>query len=278
MYSILISIALSCVFVAAGNLMGMRASAITFYAIVGLIVPQVAISLVLRKTMKAKNEEMNDIIVKGQKQLNNSINQLSAKSGGNIKLMQKQLENGQQATFKKALDFTASFEPYKKWNILMGRQIDTMRLQFNYYLKNFDAVDELLAKGKFKGPLLIDPMTVCLKMARQYKNKDLAGVEKTFNWHIKFFRGTRGTIIYALVSWIFVKEGEIEKARQILAKGKDSTANETLAKNWELLSNGKEKQFSNADLGDEWYGLALETPKTQKMQRVRGNANGHRHF
>jgi hypothetical protein len=75
-----------------------------------------------------------------------------------------------------------------------------------------------------------------------------------------------------------MKEGEPEKARQLLLKAKGVTASEVLAKNWELLSNCKEKSFSNAGLGDEWYSLYLETPRAPKPQRVRGNAKGGRPF
>jgi len=63
-----------------------------------------------------------------------------------------------------------------------------------------------------------------------------------------------------------------------LNKAKGSTGNETLATNWEMLSNCKEKSFSNAGLGEEWYGLYLENPPNPKQQRMRGDARGGRGF
>jgi hypothetical protein len=147
-----------------------------------------------------------------------------------------------------------------------------MRLQFLYQLKEFDQVDEILATGGlFKGPLMMEPMTVAMKMARQYKNQDVAGAQKTFKRRIKWFRGDRGTLLYGLMSWILVKEGETEQARQLVSKAKDATGNETFTHNWEQLSNDRIKSFSNAGLGDEWYGLYLENPPQPKQQRVRGN-------
>ena len=50
----------------------------------------------------------------------------------------------------------------------------TMRLQFYYQLKNFDKADAILASSGFlRGPLMMDPMAVAMRMARCYKNGDL---------------------------------------------------------------------------------------------------------
>jgi hypothetical protein len=117
-----------------------------------------------------------------------------------------------------------------------------------------------------------------MKMARQYKNGDVAGAEKTFKRHVKWFKGNRGTLLYGLMSWIYMQQGESEKARQLLVKAKEITADATLAHNWEMLSNNKDSAFSNAGLGDEWYGLYLETPPLPKQQRMRGNAHSGRRF
>ena len=161
----------------------------------------------------------------------------------------------------------------------MGRQIATMRLQFQYQLKDFAAADKLLANaGLFTGPIMMEPLTVAMKMARQYKNGDAVAAEKTFKSRVKWFRGSRGTLLYGLMSWIYMQQGEAEKARQLLFKAKDITADKTLAGNWELLSNCKEKSFSNAGLGEEWYSLYPEAPPMPKQQRIRMNARGGRPF
>ena len=66
---------------------------------------------------------------------------------------------------------------------------------------------------------------------------------------------------------ILVKNGEIEEAIKVLLKGKSVTENDTIAKNWESLVNGKVKSFSNADIGDQWYSLYLEEPKNTKPKQ-----------
>lgn len=270
-------IAAACVFAGIAADIG-RAGTIAG-GITSFIVAMFLIGYLIRKKSKVVTEELQDILMSAQKRMNQKIQQFQNKPGGNFKLMQQQIERDQKIVIQKALDFTAAFEPLKKWNLLMGNQIATMRLQFLYQLKEFEQVDQLLAKkGLFSKPILTDPMPVAMKIARQFKHKDIERAEKSFKRHVKWFRGDRGTLLYALMSWIYVKEGEIEKARQLLAKAKDITASPALAHNWEQLSNDNHKKFSNVGLGDEWFGLYLEKPPAPKQQRVRGKSRGGRPF
>lgn len=265
--------AISCIVFHAGS------GSATAAGIAGLLLPHFLIGWIIRRKIKKVQDELQEKLVNGQKQMSRKIQMFQSKPGGNIKQLQRQIESDQKAIITEALAYTKRFEPFKKWNLLMGRQIATMRMQFLYQLKNFEEVDQILASGGvFSGPMMLEPMTVAMKMARQYENGNLSAVEKTFKRRIKWYRGNRGTLLYALMSWVYMKQGESEKARQLLAKAKDVTANETLAHNWEMLSNNKDSAFSNAGLGDEWYGLYLEAPPMPKQQRVRMNARGGRPF
>lgn len=138
-----------------------------------------------------------------------------------------------------------------------------MKMQFNYQLGEYKEVDKLLPNC-----LYMEPLTVAMKMARQYKNDD-PKFDKTFTSKIKKFKGNKGVLLYGLYTWVLLKRGETEKAFEILTTAKEKCDNEVIYKNWEALANGKSKQFSNAGLGDEWYSLKLETPKIpkQKMQK-----------
>jgi len=247
--------------------------------IAGLLISHFGIGFIVRKKVTGVQNELQEMLANGQKQMNRKIQLFQSKPGGNIKQLQRQMEGDQKAVVTQALAFTKRFEPFKKWTLLVGRQIATMRLQFLYQLKDFEAVDQILATGGlFTGPMMMEPMTVAMKMARQYENGDLAGAEKTFKRRVKWFRGNRGTLLYGLMSWIYMQQGESEKARMLLVKAKETTADATLAHNWEMLSNCKDSAFSNAGLGEEWYGLYLETPPVPKQQRMHGNAHGGRRF
>ncbi|MBL7016812.1 MAG: hypothetical protein ISR84_04565 [Kiritimatiellales bacterium] len=279
MLPLLISVAVSAASVAACFFKNAKSETAIFCGIAGFLVTYFLIGLLVRKRVSAVQNELQDQMSAGQKRLTRKIQQFQSKPGGNIKVIQRTLEKDQMEMISSALDFTKRLEPFKKWNALMGRQIATLRMQFLYQLKEFEKVDELLAtRGLFKGPLMMEPVTIAMKMARQYKNNDIEGAEKTFKRHIKWFRGNRGSLLYGLLSWIYLKQDEAEKARQLLLKGKEATGNETLSANWQLLSNNKEKSFSNAGFGDEWYALYLENPPAPKQQRMRGDARGGRGF
>jgi hypothetical protein len=209
------------------------------------------------------------------------VQQFQNKPGGNVKQIQRQIEMDQKAMIKQGLELTKGLEPFRKWSVLTGRQMATMRLQFHYQLNEFDKVDEILGTcGFLRGPMMIEPMAVAMRMARCYKNDDLAGAKKLFKRKIMWMRGGRGTLLYGLMSWIYVKVGEPDEARQILLKAKEATGVDTFSQNWEHLSNDRLKSFSNAGLGDEWYSLYLENPPAvkQQQQRMRGNGRNPRGF
>ncbi len=239
------------------------------YGILGFIAAQILISLLVRKKTTAVNNELQQLLEKTQKRVAHKVNQFQMKPGGNPRLIQQQVERDQQEMCKTSLEFIKRFDAFKKWNLLMGKQIATMRLQFLYQLKEFELVDEIFAKGLLGGPIMTEPMLVAMKMARQYKNAKIGDAEKTYKRYSRWFRNENGAILAGLMSWIYVKQGKVEDARQLLAKAKDKSYNETLARNWEMLSNDRVKSFSNAGFGDHWYGLYLETPPKPKQQRVR---------
>ena len=277
MLSILISIVVSVALTVGLTHSGAKQGTAVFWGTVGFIASFYLQGWFVRRRIKKVQDRLQEIMAEGQKRMNRKIQQFQSKPNGNIKLIQRQIEADQKALLKEALEFTKNLEPFKKWSLLMGRQIDTMRMQFLYQLKEFEQVDELLKKRSlFRGPLLMEPMPVAMKMARLYKNKQVEEAEKTFKRHIKWFRGDRGTLLYGLMSWIHVKSGQPEKALQLLIKGKEATGDETLALNWERLANNKVKQFSNSGLGEEWYGLFLENPPAPKQQRMRPPRKGRR--
>ncbi len=104
-----------------------------------------------------------------------------------------------------------------------------------------------------------------MKMTRQYKNND-PGIDKTFKSKSRKFKGDNGVLLYSLYAWVLLKKGDKDAAFEVLTKAQAKTDNEVILRNWEFLANDKEKSFSNAGLGDEWYSLRLENMKNPKQK------------
>lgn len=250
-----------------------------FLSIAGFVGTFFLVGFLVRKKMSKAQGALQESMLAAQRRMKRKVEQFQARPGGNVKQMQRQLEMDQKAMLNEGLELTKQLEPFRKWSLLTGRQIATMRLQFHYQLKEFDQVDEILATcGFWRGPMMMDPMAVAMRMARCYKNDDLVGAEKVFKRRIKWFRGDRGALLYGLMSWIYVKVGQPDEARRVLLKAKEATGVETFIRNWEHLSNDRVASFSNAGLGDGWYSLYLETPPAPKQQRMRGNGRDPRGF
>jgi hypothetical protein len=253
--------------------------ATVFYSIVAFLGTFFLVGFLPRKKMSKIQSELQASMQAAQGRMQRKVKQFQNKPGGNVKQMQRQLEMDQTAMLKEGLKFTERLEPFRKWSLFAGRQIATMRLQFYYQLKEFEKVDEILATcGFMRGPMMIDPMAAAMRMARCYQNDDLAGAERVFKRRIRWAWGDRGTLLYALMSWIYVQVGEPDEARRVLLKAKDKTGDATFKRNWEHLSNDRAKSFSNAALGDPWFSLYLETPPAPKQQRIRGHGRHPRGF
>ena len=231
-----------------------------FFGILAFIVVQLGAGLFFRKKVNAVTEEIQRTILEGQERISRKANMFQQRPAGGVKHMQKLLEKDQHASLREAIELINKLNPYFPWSLLLKKQANTMRMQFYYQLGEFKKVDELLP-----GSLFFEAITVAMKMARQYKNND-PGVDKTFKSKIKKFKGDKGVILYALYSWILLKRGDKDAAFEVLTKAKEKTDNEVILRNWEMLANDKTKSFSNAGLGDEWYSLRLETPKTPKQK------------
>lgn len=237
------------------------------WAILTFLLLQVLVGLALRKPIMGVQNKIQAVIMDGQKKLNAKMTQMQQRGAGSVKVMQKILESEQTKFIEEALALTSELETYNKWSIMMSKQIATMRMQFYFQLKDFKKVDELMPKAMF-----MDPMIYGMKLARQYKQDDLVGMEKTFKKAMRRFKGEKATIIVAAYSWAMVKKNNIDDAIKALNEAVKKNSNEVLVNNLNALRNGKLKLFSNAGLGDMWYTLYLEEPK-QKVARVKQRAS-----
>lgn len=234
-----------------------------FWGIIAMLTLQLLIAFFIRKKVMALTLRIQDIISEGSKRINRKIMSSQQKLAGNVKMMQKLVEKDQKEIIFQAIEVVDTMEKYCRWNFLLKKQLDTMRMQFYFQIGEYAKVDEFIPKAMY-----MEPISVAIKMVRQYKNND-PKLDLTFKKKIKKFRGDKGVILYALYSWILVQKNEIDAAIKVLNKAKTETDNETIHLNLSHLLNGKSKKFSNAALGEEWYALKLEEPKYQIKQNSR---------
>jgi len=227
-----------------------------------LIAIQVSIGLFIRSRVNRVNKKIQSSLQESQNKIQRKISMMQQRPGMSPKFLQAQIEKDQTQTVHQALEEADSLKPYYWWSPLLSKQMNTMKMMFHYQIKEFDKVDALIPKSLF-----FDPVSSAMKLARMYK-KNNPQLDKFAKGKLKRAKGDSFVVLYALYSWILVKQNRINEAVKVLAESKKRCDNEVLNANWERLVNGKEKNFSNAALGEMWYMLHLEEPKV-KTQRMR---------
>lgn len=222
---------------------------------------QLTVGLIIRKKVNGITGAIQDLMEKTQNKLNRKMAQMQSRPMSSPKAAQQMLEKEQNQALRDALEITDRAKPYFKWNLLLKRQINTMRMMLYYQLKEFKKVDALLQDS-----FIFDARSVAIKAVRMYKNQD-PKLDKYLAKKCRRFKGDDAVLLYALYSWILVKQEKYDIASAVLAQAKNRLDNPVLNANRENLVNGKVKHFSNANLGEAWYSLYLEEPKI-KQQRI----------
>lgn len=220
----------------------------------------IGIGLYIRRRINQVNNAIQEQMTEAQKRLNRKLQIFQSRPGANAKAVQKTLEKDQNDAIHEALRATCQVDRYFRWNFLLKQQISTMRMMFYYQIKDFKKVDELLPDCLF-----LDPRASAFKLARMYKRQE-EGIEKFFRKKVRRLKGENAVLLYGLYSWILVKNGEAEKALELLTNARKKVDHPVIAENREKLANGNVKQFSNAGLGELWYTLYLEEPRIKQKK------------
>lgn len=241
--------------------LGMGGWSIVLAVLMGVGI-HVGVMLLIRRRIGSLMTRIQARMTERSNVLKRKYQQLGSR-GGSFKQLMDQASRDQAVILSEALEATRPMDVYCKWNLLLDRQINAIRLQFLFPMKKFDEVDRILPKT-----MMTDPLLCCMKMCRQYQRGEEAALRKTFERYSRRFRHD-STLIYATYSWMLLKKKKTDEALKVLLKGKDATDDETLAANWEHVANNRLNQFSNAELGEPWYALMLEEPKQPKQSGAR---------
>ena len=234
------------------------------FAVAAMFLFQFGVMMILRRVSARINSRLQALMAETQEKLRAMQNRFMRHPGGSQKMMMQAMEREQNAGLQKMIDALELYKPLYLWNLLMKKQVNTMRMLFLFQMRRFDEADALMDKCLF-----MDVQSVCVKMARMYKNgQDKALIDKFFRRKGARFKGQDSLLPFSLYAWILVRQDRIDDAIKVLAQAKIKTNdNEVVVKNWEMLVNGKVKHFSNSQLGEAWYALLLEEPKIPKVQQ-----------
>jgi len=238
----------------------------TWGAVCGMaafLIVQLIVMLILRRMLKKVQNGMQQTMLAAQNRIQRQVQMFQQHPVGSPKLMQQKLESLQNDALHEALRQTVAFDPYRHWNWMLAKQVNTMKMQLYYQLRDFEAVDKLLSKC-----LLLDARSIAIKLARMYKHDD-PKLDKFYRAKSRRFKNDDMAFLACTYSWIKLRKDEQPKAISALLKARERSDNAALIANYENLANNRPKHFTNAAFGDIWYALYLEEPKIrpQKVQQ-----------
>ena len=235
-----------------------------FAGVVGFGVFQGVAGVLLQRRVKRDMERVQQILLSGQKRLQAKMQTWQFRPPGSIQAAQREIAADTKTFVREALAQTESLRKYRLWVPMMTRQIATARLQLNWMIKDFKAVDALMPQA-----ICLDPTMSAIKMARLYMlGRPVGEIRSVYEKGVRRVRYNGNVLLAATMSWIQVQKGDADGAFKTLTEALKKSDNETLKRNHEQLMNNRVAHFSNSGLGDQWYSLLLEEPKMH-VQRQR---------
>ena len=240
-------------------------SAGVFSGLGAMLVFQIIAGLTLRKLVNKKQMAVQEILMDAQNRIQKQINLFQKRPPSSQNAARQALEKIQNDAARKALEATDSFKPYYIWNLMLKKQINTMKMQLLFQLGEFKKVDEILPKC-----FLIDQQSLAIKMVRMYRNQD-EKLDAFFMKRCSKAKGEARAFLCSVYAWMKIKQEQPEKALEALNLAKKVSDNPVVNSNIENIANGRYRHFTNSGLGDAWYALGLEEPKAAKPQRQMRN-------
>jgi len=230
-------------------------------AIAAFLLAYLILSLILRSLVMRRQMVIQNIMQDAQNKVNRQLEMFNRRPPSSVNAARQMLEKIQFDAIRKALAELEGFKKFYIWSVMLVRQINTMKIQLHYQLREYSKVDELLPKA-----LLFDPQSLAIKLARMYKNTD-PKLDKFYKFKCSRLKGENGAFVASVYAWIKIKQSEPEKALEALRAAAKTSDHMVLRENIDRLVNGKIKHYSNSGFGDTWYVLALEEPKVKNQRQ-----------
>lgn len=229
--------------------------------IAGYVATQIVISLILRKKVNAVQAAIQNEMNADRERINRQLTTFQQRQPGNMAGLKQLADRLQNEVSRKLLDATVRFKVFYMWSPMLYKQINAMKVQLYYQLKDYEEVDKLLPKS-----MLMDPLSLSIKLVRMYKNEDKE-LDNFYRKKCSKFKSDQGAFLACVYAWIKLKQQDVQSAVAALRNARKLSDNPILIDNLDKLANDRKKDFSNAGFGEQWYALALEEFKPKAVRR-----------
>lgn len=229
--------------------------------IAGYVVVQIIISLILRKKINAVQAEIQAEMNADRERINRQLTTFQQRQPGNMNGLKQLADRLQSEVSRKVLAATDRFKVFYPWSPMLYKQINAMKMQLYFQIRDYAEVDRLLPKS-----MLLDPLSLSIKLVRMYKNGD-RDLDNFYNKKCTRFKNEQGAFVACVYAWIKLKQQNTQAAVAALRSARKLSDHPVLVENLDKLLNDKKKDFSNAGFGEQWYALGLEEFKPKAVRR-----------
>ena len=229
--------------------------------IAGYVVTQIIISLILRKKVNAVQAGIQAEMNADRERINRQLTTFQQRQPGNMNGLKQLADRLQGEVSRKLLASTERFKVFYPWSPMLYKQINAMKMQLYFQVRDYEEVDRLLPKS-----MLIDPLSLSIKLVRMFKNDDKE-LDAFYNKKCSRFKSDQGAFIACVYAWIKLKQQNTQAAVAALRAARKLSDHPVLVENLDKLLNDKKKDFSNAGFGEQWYALGLEEFKPKAVRR-----------
>ena len=229
--------------------------------IAAYVITQIIISLILRKKINAIQAGIQNEMNADRERINRQLSTFQQRQPGNMNGLKQLADRLQGEVSRKLLGATDRFKIFYPWSPMLYKQINAMKMQLYFQLKDYEEVDRLLPKS-----MLIDPLSLSIKLVRMFKNEDKE-LDSFYNKKCSKFKGEQGAFIASVYAWIKLKQQNSQAAVAALRSARKLSDHPVLVENLDKLLNDRKKDFSNAGFGEQWFALGLEEFKPKAVRR-----------
>ena len=112
----------------------------------GYMLTQIVISLILRRKINALQAEIQNQMTADKERIGRQLSAFQQRQPGNLNGLKQLADRLQTEVSRKLLESTERFKVFYLWSPLLSRQINAMKVQLHYQLKDYAEVDKLLPK------------------------------------------------------------------------------------------------------------------------------------